>query len=123
MNPNTETRSHSKTSRPRDTSLYGLGTDDRLIKLNEVKALTGYGATSIYNKIKHGLFPAPVKLDMIGGSRWPLGEIRQFNADAIAARDHGRETVSGYAQSAKSPWKRRAASVRLCGSEGAGAAI
>jgi predicted DNA-binding transcriptional regulator AlpA len=76
-----------------DTASYGLGPDDRLIKLGEVKALTGYASTSIYTKIKLGSFPAPVKLDKIGGSRWVLGEIRKFNADAIAARDRARQSA------------------------------
>jgi len=79
--------------RRRDVSLYGLGPDDRLIKLDEAKALTGYGTTSIYAKIKRGLFPAPVKPCAGDSSRWVLGEIRKFNADAIAARDHGCQSA------------------------------
>jgi predicted DNA-binding transcriptional regulator AlpA len=76
--------------RQRDTSLYGTGSDDRLIKLHEVKALTSYGATSIYAKIKQGVFPAPVKPCAGDSSRWVLGEIRQFNAKAIEERDRNR---------------------------------
>jgi predicted DNA-binding transcriptional regulator AlpA len=76
--------------RQRDTSLYGMGSDDRLIKLHEVKALTSYGATSIYAKIKQNVFPAPVKPCAGDSSRWVLGEIRQFNAKAIAERDRLR---------------------------------
>jgi prophage regulatory protein len=91
--PPSPTPHPAKRRRSRDTSLYGLGPDDRLIPLSEVKALTGYGATSIYAKIKEHVFPAPVKLGAPGGSRWVLGEIRKFNADAIAARDRARQSA------------------------------
>ena len=94
MIPSAETTSlPEKPRRPRDTSLYGIGPDDRLINLNEVKALTSYGGTSVYAKTKLGIFPAPVKLGAPGGSRWVLGEIRKFIADTIAARDRARNIV------------------------------
>jgi predicted DNA-binding transcriptional regulator AlpA len=80
--------------RQRDTSFYGTGPDDRLIRISEVEHLVGYGATSIYAKIKLGIFPAPVKPCARDSSRWVLGEIRKFNADAIAARDHERATIA-----------------------------
>lgn len=89
MIPTAETPAHSPARRHRDTSLYGAGPDDRLIKLDEVKALTSYGATSIYAKIKLGIFPKPVKPGVADSSRWVLGEIRQFITDAITARDRG----------------------------------
>ena len=78
MTPTAETPAHSPARRLRDTSLYGTGPDDRLIKLDEVKALTSYGATSIYAKIKLGTFPKPVKPCAADSSRWVLGEIRKF---------------------------------------------
>jgi predicted DNA-binding transcriptional regulator AlpA len=99
MIPTTQTPSPSpapdKPPRRRllDTSFYGLGPDDRLITRLEVTALTGYGSTSIYAKIKLGIFPKPVKPGMADSSRWVLGEIRKFNADAIAARDRACESV------------------------------
>jgi prophage regulatory protein len=86
--------SPSPASRRRDTSFYGQGPDDRLIKLHEVMSLTGYCRTTIYTKVKTRDFPAPVKLGATSGSRWPLGEIRKFNADAIAARDRQREPAA-----------------------------
>jgi predicted DNA-binding transcriptional regulator AlpA len=92
MIPTAETSSQTparRTHRLLDTSSYGLGPPDRLIPLREAKALTGYGATSIYAKIKLGIFPKPVKPGAADSSRWVLGEIRQFIADAIAARDRG----------------------------------
>lgn len=35
---------------------------DRLLKLEEVVAMTTLGKTSIYAKVKEGAFPAPVQL-------------------------------------------------------------
>ena len=36
--------------------------DTRILRLPEVKARTGLGATSVYRGIKQGWFPRPVKL-------------------------------------------------------------
>ena len=35
---------------------------DRLLKLEEVMAITTLGKTSIYTKVKEGAFPAPLQL-------------------------------------------------------------
>jgi prophage regulatory protein len=83
--------SHTPRDRRHDASLYGVGPDDRLIRLNEVMHLVGYGRTTIYTKIKLGTFPKPVKPSAGDTSRWVLGEIRKFNASAVAARDQDRE--------------------------------
>jgi predicted DNA-binding transcriptional regulator AlpA len=93
MNPHASS-STEPTPRSRDTSHYGTGPDDRLIRLSEVEHLVGYGATSIYAKIKIGVFPAPVKPSARDSSRWVLGEIRKFNAEAIAARDRKRAVAA-----------------------------
>jgi prophage regulatory protein len=57
---------------------------ERLIRLPEVKTLTGWSRSSIYAGIAAGTFPRPIKL----GSRavaWPLSSIQDFIADRIRA--------------------------------------
>lgn len=50
---------------------------DRLLKLNEVLAITGLGKTMIYRLIGRGKFPQPYKP---GGfaSRWSEAEVRAW---------------------------------------------
>ena len=55
---------------------------DRLLKLAEVKEIVGMGHTWLYEQIKAGAFPAPVKLSE-KASRWRESEVN----DWIAALD------------------------------------
>jgi prophage regulatory protein len=95
MSLTTDTPSAAATPRRRDTSHYGTGPDDRLIPLREVMALLGYGRTSVYALIKAGTFPSPVKTGIGDSSRWPLGEVRQFIAKAMAARGAPKQPSAG----------------------------
>lgn len=50
---------------------------DALLQLPTVIALTGIGRTSIYNRIKAGQFPAPIRLSQ-RCARWRAGEVRAW---------------------------------------------
>jgi predicted DNA-binding transcriptional regulator AlpA len=86
-------KSQSSTPRHRDASLYGVGPDDKLVRLNEVMHLVGFGRTAIHMMIRRKVFPPPTKPGGAGSSRWPLGDIRKFNAAAVAARDRARSAT------------------------------
>jgi prophage regulatory protein len=98
-----DTPPQTPTARRKDATLFGVGPDDRLIRLSEVEHLVGYGPTSIYAKIKVGVFPKPVKAGTADSSRWVLGEVRQFVATAIAARDRRERTAPPERRSATLP--------------------
>jgi prophage regulatory protein len=57
----------------------------RFIRLPEVKKMTGLGKTTLYEMIKDGAFPAPVK---IGGRAvaWVESEVEQWAAARLADR-------------------------------------
>lgn len=57
----------------------------RLLRLPEVRHLTGDGPTTIYDKAKKGLFPPPVK-STPRTSVWPENEVAAINAARIAGR-------------------------------------
>lgn len=52
---------------------------ERLLRLNDVKLVTGLGSSTIYRYIQAGTFPAPVK---IGGfaARWKSSEVQGWIA-------------------------------------------
>jgi prophage regulatory protein len=54
-----------------------------LVKLPEVRRRTALQATSVYDKVKNGLFTPPVKLTA-RSSAWPEHEIDAINAATIA---------------------------------------
>lgn len=58
--------------------------DERLIRLPEVKARTGLGRTLIYEGVKEGWFPRPVKIT-IHTVGWPKSSIDSWIASRIAA--------------------------------------
>ncbi len=63
---------------------------DRLIRLPEVEAATGFKRSTIYNLMAHGKFPRPVRL----GSRcvaWPETVILQWVQDRIASAQSSGE--------------------------------
>jgi len=57
---------------------------DRLIRLKEVMAQTGYGRTSIYEMMKDGRFPQPVRDD--GALRFSENEVQAWIDDRKATR-------------------------------------
>jgi len=58
-------------------------------------ALTGYGVTSIYGRVKSGLLPPPVKTTP-RSSAWPESEIFAVNTAIIAGKpeDEIRQLVA-----------------------------
>lgn len=67
---------------------------EKLLRLPEVKALTGYSRSTIYLRVSTGLFPRPFQL----GARavaWSAGEIAAMNAARIrgASDDEIRAVV------------------------------
>lgn len=58
--------------------------DPVLIRLPEVMALCALSRSGIYERIKNGTFPAPVKLDG-RPSAWVKHEVQQWNVRQIAA--------------------------------------
>ncbi len=66
----------------------------RLLKFDRVSDLTGLKMTSVYDHIKRGLFPPPVKLTE-RTSVWPENEVAELNAARIAGKsnDEIRELV------------------------------
>lgn len=58
----------------------------KLIRLNEVQALTGLGRSTVYKYISQGTFPCSVKL---GGrsSAWVEAEVKAWIAERICERD------------------------------------
>ena len=54
--------------------------NESLLRLPAVTARVGYGRSSIYNLIKAGSFPAPVKLAGGGAVAWRASEISAWVA-------------------------------------------
>lgn len=68
------THTQELAERPAATAAQPL---DRLINIKEVQRLIGMGPSSIYNWIREGKLPAPVKLSQ-RCTRWKLSSIQQF---------------------------------------------
>ncbi len=49
----------------------------RMLRINDVKKITGLSHMTIYRLIKKKEFPSPVKLT-VKTSVWPENEVRQF---------------------------------------------
>lgn len=58
-----------------------------LIPINEVMKRTSIGRTMIYQLIRQGEFPQPVKI--CGASRWVLGEVTDWIESLMSKRHHG----------------------------------
>lgn len=56
---------------------------DRLIRLPEVENIIGLKRTQIYEMVKTGSFPAPVKIG--GASRWSLRAVSAWMNKLVAA--------------------------------------
>jgi len=57
-----------------------------IIRLNDVKKMTGLSRSTIYDLISKGQFPRQIKLTK-KSSGWILHETQQWIDDRIAARD------------------------------------
>jgi prophage regulatory protein len=68
------------------TNDNGPPIEGRLLKIDQVMEIAGLGKTMIYRKVRDGTFPRPCKP---GGAstRWDEGEVRQWKAEVLAARD------------------------------------
>jgi prophage regulatory protein len=58
---------------------------ERLIRIQEVKCLTGLSVATIYRKIAAKQFPSPVALGTLARA-WPLSEVQDWIAERIAER-------------------------------------
>jgi prophage regulatory protein len=63
---------------------------ERLIRLDEVKQLTGLSTATVYRKISLNEFPRPVALGVMARA-WPLSEVQDWIAGRIAIRGGGHE--------------------------------
>jgi len=62
----------------------------RLLRLREVSRLTGLAKTSIYDGIRKGTFPAPIRLTSTARA-WRSDEIELWIAARTAERDAGAQ--------------------------------
>jgi prophage regulatory protein len=58
---------------------------ERLIRIGEVKRLTGVSTATLYRKIAAKEFPRPVQLGAVARA-WPLSEVQKWIADRIELR-------------------------------------
>jgi prophage regulatory protein len=58
---------------------------ERLIRIAEVKRLTGLSTATLYRKISAKEFPRPVRLGMVARA-WPLSEVQNWIAGRIELR-------------------------------------
>jgi prophage regulatory protein len=61
---------------------------ERLIRIDEVKRLTGLSTATLYRKIAANDFPRPVALGALARA-WPLSEVQGWITKRIAAREGG----------------------------------
>ena len=58
---------------------------ERLIRIGEVKRLTGVSTATLYRKIAAKEFPRPVRLGVVARA-WPLSEVQDWIAGRMALR-------------------------------------
>jgi prophage regulatory protein len=58
---------------------------ERLIRIGEVKRLTGVSTATLYRKISAKEFPRPVRLG-VAARAWPLSEVQDWIAGRIELR-------------------------------------
>jgi prophage regulatory protein len=58
---------------------------ERLIRIGEVKRLTGVSTATLYRKIAAKEFPRPVRLGVVARA-WPLSEVQHWIAGRIELR-------------------------------------
>lgn len=66
-----------------------MPTEERLIRLPEVKHLTGLGRSQLYALAARGEFPAPLKLST-RCSAWRESAVRQWISERIAAANQAQ---------------------------------
>ncbi|WP_010465945.1 helix-turn-helix transcriptional regulator [Acidovorax radicis] len=71
-----------------------------LLRLPSVLQATGVGRTTLYERIKDGLFTPPIKLG-VRASAWPANEVQAFNDAAIRGfrQEEVKSLVSALMQS------------------------
>jgi prophage regulatory protein len=70
---------------------------ERLIRIGEVKRLTGVSTATLYRKMAAKEFPRPVRLGAAARA-WPLSEVQDWIAGRIAMREHHRHGDYGAAE-------------------------
>jgi prophage regulatory protein len=75
-----------------NTKAAVLNAKERLLRMPEVRARTGMGATTIYRRMNEGTFPRPVD---IGGRRvaWRESEVDEWIFAKIEASEREREVA------------------------------
>jgi prophage regulatory protein len=63
---------------------------ERLIRIGEVKRLTGVSTATLYRKIAAKEFPRPVRLGVVARA-WPLSEVQNWIAGRIELRGGGND--------------------------------
>lgn len=63
----------------------------RFIDLDEVMDMVGLSRSTVYDKIKEGVFPAPVKQGHL--SRWVESEVREYQQSVMDARNPVKEAA------------------------------
>ena len=63
-----------------------------LIRLGQVKHLTGLSKATLYRKMSAGEFPRPVRLGVVARA-WPLSEVQDWIVQRIAVREHTNTAV------------------------------
>jgi prophage regulatory protein len=63
---------------------------ERLIRIGEVKRLTGLSTATLYRKIAGKAFPRPVQLG-VAARAWPLSEVQNWIAGRIELRGGGND--------------------------------
>jgi prophage regulatory protein len=58
---------------------------ERLVRIDEVKRLTGLSTATLYRKISAKEFPRPVRLGAMARA-WPLSEVQDWIAGRIELR-------------------------------------
>ena len=68
-----------------DVTAATAPTPERLIRLPEVRRLTGLGKTQIYERMRHGTFPRATKIGV--STLWVESEVQAWIHARIAERD------------------------------------
>ena len=82
---------HQTTGVAVDRRTPSKGAEIRLIRLKEVLAICGKSRSSVYDAIKKGDFPKPVKLQG-RSSAWIKSEVEQWAVQCVRSSRHDSET-------------------------------
>jgi prophage regulatory protein len=63
---------------------------ERLIRIGEVKRLTGISTATLYRKISANEFPRPVRLGAVARA-WPLSEVQDWITERMGLRGGGND--------------------------------